>query len=260
MSESPYQLPEIYDIAFDFRDMTKAVDFLQSAAARTGQTEITSMVELGCGPGQYCREFARRGIPSFGIDLSPEMADYAARLCRDENIPCKIITADMRDYALPHPVDFACCMMATPHLLLTNDDMVAHLRAVAANLTDRGLYIMEFSHPRDTFDSGMSAQNKWTMTRDYVTVETDWASDAIIDPLTEINTGTITFTVRTPTGTNTHQFRERWREIPAGLITALAALSGRFEIVDWYGDLDLNQPFDCGKKAWRMITVLRKTT
>ena len=258
MRDSPYQLPEIYDIAFDFRDIPKAVDFLTSAAHRAGLTNIASMVELGCGPGQYCREFARRKVTSYGVDFSTDMAAYASGLCRDEDLPCSIIEADMRDFRLPEPVDFACCMMATIHLLLTNEDLIASLRSVAANLTPGGLYLIEFSHPRDEYGDRSSTQNKWTMTRDYVTVETDWGSDAVIDPVTEVNKGTITYRVKTPTTTETHSFTERWRHIPAGLVKALVELSGCFEIVEWYGDLDLNRPFDNGDKAWRMVTVLRK--
>ncbi len=74
MTNSPYQYPELYELAFSWRDYSNAVDFISEAAALAGLTEIRSMVELGCGPGQYCREFARRGVTAYGVDSSPEMA------------------------------------------------------------------------------------------------------------------------------------------------------------------------------------------
>ncbi len=257
MPDTTYSLPEIYEIAFDFRDYEKAVDFLTDAAARAGLTRIDSMVELGCGPGQYCREFARRDIRAFGVDLSPEMVAYASGICQENDLPCEILRADMTDFSLPQKVDLACCMMATIHLLLTNNDLINHLRAVADCLTGRGLYIIELSHASDIFGKSR-AKNQWTIKRDYTEVTTNWASDAVTDATTEIATGTVTFDVKHPTRTDHYEFTERFRHITAGLLRALIAQSGCFEIVSWYGDLDLDIPFDNSDSAWRMLPVLRK--
>jgi len=258
MSESPYSRPEIYALAFSFRDYPKAVDFLTEAAAAAGMDRIESMVELGCGPGQYCLEFARRGVTAFGIDLSPEMVGYAQTKAEQAKLPCRLIEADMRTFRLPQKVDLAICMMATFHLMLTNRDVVEHFDTVADNLTDTGLYIIELSHPKDMFNPGSAARNKWTMDDGLVSVSTEWACDAVIDPLTEINTGTVHFAVKHPTLVEEFSFQEQWREISAGLIRALIELSGRFKIAAMYGDLDLNVPFDNSDKAWRMVIVLRK--
>ena len=76
MNDTPYSLPEIYEIAFSFRDYPKTVDSIIAICAKAGLTRIESAIELGCGPGQYCREFARRKIQSYGIDLSSEMVSY----------------------------------------------------------------------------------------------------------------------------------------------------------------------------------------
>jgi len=258
MSESAYSRPEIYELAFSFRDYPKAVDFLTEAAAAAGMSSIGSMVELGCGPGQYCLEFARRGVTSFGVDLSPEMVAYTQAKADDEKLPCQLIEADMRAFSLPQPLDLAVCMMATFHLLRTNRDVIEHFDSVADNLTDMGLYIIELSHPKDMFSPGSATRNKWTMDDGLVKVDTEWGCDAVIDPLTEINTGTVHFKVKHPTLVEEFSFQEQWREIPAGLIRALIELSGRFKIAAMYGDLDMNVPFDNSDKAWRMVIVLRK--
>ena len=259
MTETAYSLPQVYELAFNFRDYSKAVDFLIEAAAPAGLEKIDSMVELGCGPGQYCREFAARGVRSLGIDRSPEMVACANGKCREGKLPCEIIEADMRSFQLPQKVDLACCMMSTFHLLLTNRDVIEHFNAVADNLTSGGVYIIEMTHPRDFFDKGdSSAKNEWTMKDEYLEVHTDWGSDGVTDPITEIVTGTVIYTVKRPTATERHEYREQWREIPAGLIRALVELSGRFAIAGWYGDLDMQVPFDNDKKAWRMVLVLRK--
>ena len=257
VADHPYSLPHLYDVAFSFRDYARAVDFLLAAARRASGRDPASVVELGCGPGQYCREFARRGLPAFGVDRAPEMAAYAARLAAGENLPCAILEADIRRFTLPHPVDLACCMMATFHLLLTDDELAAHLDAVADNLNPGGIYIIELSHPRDFLTRQRSTRNLWTVDRDGLSVTVDWGSDAVTDPLSEITTGTVSYAVSGPSGAARHESREQWREISAGLIRALIRLSGRFAIVAWYGDLDTGVPFDAGDRAWRMILVLR---
>jgi len=120
MSENAYSLPEIYDIAFAFRDFSKAVDFLCQVSANAGMTDITSMIELCCGPGQYCREFSRRGIEAYGIDQSNEMVQYAQKLIAEEKLSCKIIEDDVRTFMLPQKVDLAVCMMASRLTLPTS--------------------------------------------------------------------------------------------------------------------------------------------
>ncbi len=258
MDQTPYSFPEVYDIAFTFRDYPKAVDFLIAAASQAGLTKITSMVEFGCGPGQYCREFSRRGVVSYGIDRSPEMVLYAWKLCEQEKLDCEIIEADVRSFKLPEPVELAVCMMATFNLLLTNEDTIEHFRSVADNLVKSGLYVIELSHPRDVFGPRSSTNYEWEMERDGIKVKTDWGSDAKVDPLTEVETGTIIYTVGKDGAIERFISREQWRDITFGLIKALIDLSQRFEIVATYGDLDLTVPFDNDKKAWRMVLVLRK--
>jgi SAM-dependent methyltransferase len=216
------------------------------------------MVELGCGPGQYCREFSRRGKTAFGVDLETPMLAYLEQLCKDEDLTCRAINADMRAFRLPQPVDLAVCMMATFGHLLTNRDTVDHLNAVADNLTDGGIYIIELQHPRDMFCVGKSTDNCWTIEKDGLKVTTDWGSESTLDPLTEIEDVTTRYTVESEDTTETFESHTQTRHISAGLIRALIDNSSRFKIASMYGDLNIDQPFDNTKKSWRMILVLRK--
>ncbi|RKX26295.1 MAG: hypothetical protein DRP47_08410 [Candidatus Zixiibacteriota bacterium] len=259
MTESPYSRPQAYDVAFSFRDYSKAVDFLTEASSLAGLREIKSIVELGCGPAQYAREFGRRGINAFGIDLSSEMISYATDLSTKGKLPCRIIQADMRSFVLPEKVDLAICMMATIHILLTNEDMVSHLRSVADNLKPHGYYFIEMTHPRDIFPGNSGVENKWELEKDGITVVTDWGTNSALDVTTEINTGTVSYIITQNGETEKIKFSEKWRAISFGLMKALIELSGRFEIVASYGDLDVKIPFNNDKKAWRMALMLRKT-
>jgi SAM-dependent methyltransferase len=257
---SPYLHPRIYDIGFSFRDYPQSVDFVEAAVGAAGLTEIDSVVELGCGPGQYCREFSRRGKAAFGVELEEPMLAYFEQLCKDEELPCKAVRADMRSFRLPQPVDLAVCMMATFCHLLTNRDTVDHFHAVADNLTDRGMYLIELPHPRDLFAAGKSTENRWTIEKDGLKVTTDWGSESKLDPLTEIEDVTVRYTTESEDKTEAFESHTQNRHISAGLVRALIENSGRFKIASMYGDLKLDQPFDDSKESWRMILVLRKHT
>ncbi|MFQ5500571.1 MAG: class I SAM-dependent methyltransferase [Candidatus Zixiibacteriota bacterium] len=258
MAAKQYDQPELYELAFGWRDYSQAVDFLCEAAAEAGLAGPASMVELGCGPGQYCREFAKRGVRSFGIDLSPEMVSYAQGECKKEDLPCEIIEADFCKFHLPRPVDLACCMMATFSHLLTNKDTLDHFEAVANNLTSDGLYIIELPHPRDIYEGVSSTKNVWEMEEGGKNLEIDWASDETFDPITGIDTGTVHFRVKSDDKMESFSFVQQSRRISLGLFRALVERSGRFHISNLYGDIKTTQPFDNSKKSWRLVAVLRK--
>lgn len=256
MSSSPYQLPDLYERAFAWRDYGESVDFIVRAAALAGLDHIGTMVELGCGPAQYAREFGWRGITAYGVDSCPEMALHAQKYFDDEDLPGYILESDMRDFRLEHPVDLAICMMATFGLLLTNQDILDNFAATARALRDGGIYLLELPHPKDVFASDSSKENKWEMEDGALKI--DWASDATFDPIAEVATGTVRFTETQESTGHTYEARESWRGLTMGVLRALIELSDCFKIAGMYGDLDMSVPFDNSSKAWRLVLVLRK--
>ncbi len=258
MKKSPYSLPEIYEIAFSFRDYSKAVGFLKDAARLAGLSNIDTMVELGCGPGQYCRQFAHENVISFGLDYTPAMVDYLNQISKSEKIKCEGLLGDFRNFKLPQKVNLAICMMDTFSHLLTNNDVIDHFNAVADNLTTDGIYIIELSPPKDILTVAQSAENVWTMERDNIKVCTDWGSENKLDPLTEISHAKVKFEITKNNEVENFETETQTRLYTAGLIRALIEMSGKFRISAMYGDIDINQPFDNSKKSWRMVLVLRK--
>jgi SAM-dependent methyltransferase len=256
MISSPYQRPDLYERAFAWRDYAKSIDFVIEAAGLAGTDSINSMVELGCGPAQYAREFARRGKTAYGVDLCPEMALHAQKYFDDENLPGYILESDMRSFRLERPVDLAICMMATFGLLLTNQDILDNFAATARALRDGGIYLLELPHPKHVFASDGSKENKWEIEDGALKI--DWASDATFDPIAEVSTGTVRFTETREGAEHTYEAPESWRGLTMGVLRALVELSGCFKIAGMYGDLDVNVPFDNSSKAWRLVLVLRK--
>jgi hypothetical protein len=141
--------------------------------------------------------------------------------------------------------------------LLTNDELLAHLRTVAANLKPDGLYLIDLTHPRDCSLWGYG-DFQYTGERDGCRVTIDWATNAPqADPLSGVIDIEVLMRVTEPDGSQ-HEFRDRARErllLPQEIV-ALAERSGVMRVVGWYGDFRLEQPFDNTREARRMICVL----
>lgn len=255
-----YTLPEIYDIAFDFRDVPGEVDFLLDAVRTYAHREPKTALEFACGPAYHVREIARRGLISHGLDLEPAMVDYARKLIGDEGLAAEIHHGDMRSFRSEQKFDLVYNLIASFGHLLTNEDILANLDCAADLLTDGGLYIVSTAHPRDFFGGcEPSLKTHWTMTRGNIAVVTDWGgADEQFDPITEIDNVVISFTVESDTGSARYEFPERLRRCSLNTLRALVALNGKFVSTNLLGDFDLATPLSNDRAATRLIAILQK--
>jgi SAM-dependent methyltransferase len=258
--EKTYTMPELYDIAFDFRDVPRQVDFLLELASEYAGRKIASAIELGCGPAYHTREMARRSLVSDGLDLEPNMVAYTRGLVKTEGLSCEIIEGNMCTFRSGKKYDLVYCLMATFSHLQTNKDIVDNLNCAAEMLTDGGIYIISTAHPRDFYgDDKPTTKNTWTMTRGDISVETDWGGDnQQFDPLTELDDIVVSFTATTPEGTTQYDFPGTYRRCSIMTFEALVDLSGRFEIVDAYGEFERKFKLSNDKACWRYIPIMRK--
>ncbi|MBI5867432.1 MAG: class I SAM-dependent methyltransferase [candidate division Zixibacteria bacterium] len=257
--ETPYDRPEIYDIAFDFRDLVHECDVLDAICQHYGNGKPKSFVDLACGPGYHCVTYGGRGVKSYGIDVNPATLEYARRKAANAGAPVTFLLEDMHDYKLPEPVDLAFCAMSSFHYLLTNDDIIRHLRSVAANLTPGGLYIIEANHPRDVFRVGKSLFTEWEARRGDIVVFSHWGyEDDPYDPIAQITRCRVHIEVRENGHSTKMDFIDLDRSLTHQEFILLIEKSGVFETLDWLGKLDLDQPFDNSKQSVRMIPILKK--
>ncbi len=255
-----YSIPELYDIAFDFRDIPSEVDFLLERCRHFRGVNAKSTLELACGPAYHVREMARRKLIAHGLDLEPAMVTYAQSLIDKAELDGTIFESDMRHFDTGRNYDLIYILMASFAHLRTNRDIVDNLNCVADHLTDGGIFIISTAHPRDFYgDEPSSTQNSWSMSRGDVSVETSWGDDSdTFDPLTEIDNVTIQFAVTTPEGTHIHRYPDRLRRLSIMTFYALVELSGRFEIVDQYGALTTELPLTNDRECWRFVPILQK--
>ena len=251
-----YRRAHYYDIVFR-RDVSAEVQFLINLYQHFNRRPPRSMIDIACGPGYHAKAFAARGIKAFGLDLQPEMIEFAQSLDHDLNGHVHYLASDMRDFNLPAPVDLALNSFDSIDCLETHEQIISHFRAVARNLEAGGLYVMEITHPRDC-SMWNYGDFQYTGERDGVNVVIDWAVNTPkAHPITQVVECEVIMTV--VENGERKIFRETARERFSTLqeFSALAKLSGVMSLVDAYGDFRLDQPFDNSPGARRMIIVLR---
>jgi SAM-dependent methyltransferase len=252
-----YQRAVYYDIALQ-RDVTPQVDFILDVFHRHVGREATSVLEIGCGPGYHVRAFSRRGLRAVGLDLSTPMIQLAREHAKAEGAEAEWLIADMRDFQLDEPIDAAVCYFDGIDALLDTEDLLHHLRTVAANVVPGGLYVIDCTHPRDCSYTHYG-DYLYKGERNGIHVEIVWATNnPRIDPVTGVAEVGLEMHVRENGHHHVICDVARERCYTAQEIALLVRLSGAFNVVAWYGDYDVNQELDNSPQSHRMIAVLQK--
>ena len=254
-----YRRARYYDIVFR-RDVSREVQFLEDEYRERHGRPPSAILDIACGPGYHAREAARRGMTAYGIDLRPEMIAFARDQAAADGLDVSWLAGDMRRFTLPKPVDVALASFDAMDCMLTNEEIVEHFRAVAANLTPGGLYVVESTHPRDCPPTGYG-RFQYRGEHNGTKVAIDWATNnPVPDPLTHVID--VEVTMRVSHDGAEEQFTDRARErlLLAQEFVALAKLSSALDVVAFRGDFVRGQPFDMSEAARRMIVVLQKTS
>lgn len=252
-----YQQAIYYDMVFQ-RDVSREVDFLQQAYRLHAGGELGAVLDVACGPGYHARASAKRGLRGVGLDLRPEMIAYARDQAALEGADVEWVVGDMRDFQLSAPVDMAICPYDGIDALVDNDDLVAHFRAIAANLTSDGLYLIENIHPRacSYYHYG---EHTYRGERDGIKVEiTLGANKPEFDPITGIAEVVVNMVVRNGVEIANISDTARERLYSPQEIRLLAEKSAALEVIAWYGEMNLEQPLDNSQGAQSMIALLQK--
>lgn len=257
-----YDEPELYEAACAYRDVATEVDALLrwSGTYRDPATApLRSVLELAAGPAEHARELARRGLDATTVDLSPAMCERARDLAAAEGLPLTVVHADMREVSLGRQFDLAITMLNSLCHLMTLDDLLAHLSAVAPHLPVGSLYIIELAHPADFFAAERRTSSEWSSEVGTGTVRVRWGGGTDqIDPVTQVTREHVHVTFRGRDGSlRTVDDVVPNRFWTATELTAAIRLAGGFTVVASYGDFDADSPVEA-PDAWRMILVLRR--
>lgn len=142
---APYQwLAEYYDEVFTPRQSPLAV--ARRKLLRHILPTVESACDLACGTGETAIEFARRGIETTAVDLSPTMCRLASEKAIRERLPIKVIQADMRSFQLGRRVDLVTCESDAVNHVRSKSDLARVARAVQRALRPGGYFLFDVNN------------------------------------------------------------------------------------------------------------------
>lgn len=253
---APYSYPAYYDVAFSTNRDTEAA-FLVCCFRRYSSIAVRGITDIACGTGPHLLRLAALGYRMTGFDLSRANIAYVTQQARLRGLDVCVTVQDMTAFELPAPVDAAICMQDSQGHLLTNDALVAHLRAVARNLRPGGIYVFDRLIPHRW--TSPTAQWAWTKRGRGLSVRTTFRTLQDYDPVRQVCEEVMRFEVTEDGTRRVITQRHKTRIVFPQELLALVELAGGFEFCGWFSNFSLNRPLERARAALMMITVLRRT-
>ena len=117
-----------------------------------------ALVDLGCGPGLYCRQFARAGISVTGMDQSASSLTYAQKLC--EGLPAQFRQGDYLEPFGRAAFD-AAVLIWQDYGVLSPHNRQRLLRNIHAALKPGGRFALDVPTPVAFEALRKASQNTW---------------------------------------------------------------------------------------------------
>ena len=141
------EFAEIYDVFMKHVDYDSWYNFLRSFIREKG-----TLLDLGCGTGEFSVRFLRDGFSVTGVDLSEKMLDIAEKKIADkklENCDFKLIKENIRDFESTFKngeicqVDNIICNFDTVNYLKNRSEFEKFLEKCSKNLKKDGFLIFD---------------------------------------------------------------------------------------------------------------------
>ena len=130
-----------YDTTIGIPFFRQTREFFERLIRKYG-IKFHSAADLGCGTGLFARYLKiGYGIAVFAVDLSEPMLRVAQRNCCGTNVV--LLRQDIRSLRLPQAVDLITANFDTLNHILTHEDLLRTLTAVADNLNPGGHFIFD---------------------------------------------------------------------------------------------------------------------
>jgi SAM-dependent methyltransferase len=250
-----YHSPVYYHVAFELNRKAET-DFLEACFGRFARGKVRRVVDLACGTGHHALRLARRGYRVTGLDLSAASIAFLRDEAAAERLPVTARVGDMTDFRLEEPADAAICMQDSQGHLLTNEALVAHLRAVAANVRPGGLYIFDRLIPNRW--ATPTLRWRWTRRRGGITVRTTFRTLDRYDPVSQVCQEVMRFEISDNGSRRVVTQRHQTRIVFPQELRTVVELAGGLEFVGWFSSFSLARPLERARGALMMITVLRR--
>lgn len=174
MNKKLYNLPKYYDVAFSW-DITFEIKLFKKFFKKYVPFEVKNILEPACGTGRFLASFPKYGYHITGYDNSPEMIEYTQKRISDEGLRNRaaVITGDMRSTKFKTQFDAAINSINSLGYLLSDDDILSHLRNTGESLRSEGIYIVHLACACDKLEP--CEDEGWIIEKNRIRVKTIWA-------------------------------------------------------------------------------------
>ena len=250
-----YTAPRLYEIAFDMNRKGE-VDFLRHCFKRYARGRVRRVVDIACGTGPHLSRLADHGYQMAGLDLSRANIEFLRERLAAKGQQAELVVGDMTDFRLSKPVDAAICMQDSQGHLLTNEQLLAHLRTVARNVRRGGLYLFDrymassWTHPARSWS--------WSRRRGRLIVRASFSALHDLDPVTQVFKERLTLEAVENGTRRVYRQTHRSRMVFPQELKTLVELAGSFELVQWFYGFKPHLVLERSKHPLLMVVVLRR--
>lgn len=250
-----YSAPRLYEIAFDLNRKGE-VDFLVHAFGRYARHPVRRVLDIACGTGPHLVRLAQRGYAMSGLDLSPRNIAYLGDRVKAKGLDAELVIGDMTTFRLPRPVDAAICMQDSQGHLLTNEQLIAHLRSVARALRSGGLYV--FDRYMASSWTNPARSWSWSKRRGTLVVRASFSALNDVNPVSQVFRERMTLEAVENGTRRIYRQTHLSRMVFPQELRALVELAGGFEFVQWFFGFKPHQVLERSRHPLLMVVVLRK--
>jgi SAM-dependent methyltransferase len=253
--EREYTAPRLYEIAFDMNRKGE-VDFLAHCFKRFARRRVRTVVDIACGTGPHLVRLAERGYRMSGLDLSARNVEFLGERLAAKGLTGELVVGDMTSFRLAKPVDAAICMQDSQGHLLTNQQLLAHLRAVARNVRRGGLYV--FDRYMASSWTNPARSWSWSRRRGGLIVRASFSALHDVDPVSQIFKEHMTLEAVENGTHRVYRQTHMSRMVFPQELRALVELAGGWEFVQWFFGFKAHQVLEKSRHPLLMVVVLRR--
>src|SRR5262249_822723 len=120
-------------------------DLVEEQFRKYYRSEVSTVLDLGCGTGNHAIPLSKRGYHVTGVDRSPEMLEQARQKAVTATSPDNLIlhSADIPNLHLHTTFDAVLIMFAVLGYQLGNEDVISTLATARRHLAPGGLLIFD---------------------------------------------------------------------------------------------------------------------
>ncbi len=122
----------------------RMAELLHPVLTRFG-AEPRTILDLACGEGTFAVVMAKKGFQVMGVDLSPQMLQFARERAEKENVNVEFLLHDMRSLPFEGRFDLVTCWYDSLNYLLELEDLEKTFAGVWLTLKKTGLFIFDMN-------------------------------------------------------------------------------------------------------------------